>query len=555
MNLLLFVAMTLVMMAFLLFDVARDSVVAERIEDRRGTVEEILGTIEGMPISDADLSDLLRAGPFQDLMRKLGDEGVISGAGLFDLNGRNLLRIGDGAVGGYEGVPDAVQAMKRGRVVTRIIKVNNGLFMQAPEDVSISAPIRVSGEVVGGIQVLSPVTGIGDGVVHYNWNIFIMLGIFSLVLVIAVSYSLGQEVVEPMDEILEAMEKVKGGDLEQQLRVRSGNEVGKLARSFNNMVFELKENRDKVSRYVNTLKQANTMLQQAEQRLIQGEKLATIGRLASGVANEVGNPLGAIYGFLEALKKRVTEGEAMGLIGKIEKETNRINEIIFSLLDLSRGGENKQVDVPVNELIEKTISLLSSQKALTGIDSRLQLKLDLPVVKGDQRDFQQALINILINAIEAMPSGGILSIRTGTILFHGDTAMNTEPARREGDPAGLDFSPLRQWKRRRPDGNTFREGEEVVFLEVADTGKGIRREHLKEIFDPFFTLKDKDRGSGLGLAVCERIIHEMGGMIKVDSIWGKGATFTIYLPIGGVDGDSCIENNRSNESVDHRSRS
>ncbi len=559
-NLFLFVAMIIVMMAFLLFDVSREGVVVQCIEDRRGMVESIVSDVEKRARSASDFSTLIRDDAFREYINGYRVGGLFNEARVFDLRGTNLLWIGDDDKFFPEEnrALDAQKAMKDRRFVVSITRNDQNLFKEMWGEIVISAPVRLGDDVVGGVQFVSRISEPKDGALNYNWQLLILLILFSLLMVIVISYSLGHEVVKPIGEILEATKRVREGDLEQNLTPKSNNEIGKLCLSFNEMVNQLRDNQNKVSRYVESLKEANQMLQKAEHHVLRTEKLATIGRLAAGVAHEVGNPLGSLYGYLEVLRKKVSGTEERDLIGKIENETNRINEIIFGLLDLSKRGKERKEAIDVNEMIEKTISLLSSQNALVGIGSQLHLKMDLPEIEGDPREFRQVLINIIANAIEAMPSGGVLTIRSGTAVYQEDEkSREDEPVRREGDPLNLDYSHLR---RRRGEYNdvSLTNGQEVLFVEISDTGKGIKREHLSKVFEPFFTLKDRDkeRGIGLGLAICERIIRGMGGVMRVESIWGKGSKFTFYLPmVMDKTGDSSETAGLGNENQDHRGES
>jgi signal transduction histidine kinase len=551
-NLFLFVAMMIVMMAFLLFDVSREGVVVQRIEDRRGMIESIREDIERRISEGGDLAGLTEQETFRKVLQGYRDGGLFRDARIYDTSGRTLLWVGESDVPVESRTEDAQKAMQGRRLITRINRDDTGLLRNAWGEVILSAPVHGGDGVVGGIQLVSAITDVRDGIAHYNWNVLILLVVFSLLMVVVISYSLGHEIVQPIEEIVEATQRVREGDLEQRLPVKSGNEIGRLARSFNEMVRELREKNLKIGRYLDSLKRVNRKLKRAEHRAIRSEKLVTIGRLAAGVAHEVGNPLGALYGYLELLRKKVENEEGRELIEKVEKETNRINEIIFGLLDLSRQGERNPRTLRINELIEKTIALLSAQNALSGVESRLHLKLDLPEVLGDPRDFQQALINVIINAVESMPSGGLLTIRPGTDVYRARVATRVEePVRREDDPHDLDYSVLR--RRRHGSATAIREGEEVVRVEIADTGKGIKREHLDRIFDPFFTLKEKGKGTGLGLSISERIIRGMGGLIEVDSVWGRGTTVTFLLTREERRTDPARDRTGTRESIDRRS--
>jgi len=531
-NLFLYMAMILVMMAFLLFDVSREAAVAQRIEDRREKVESIREFIEQNTSSHSGLSGVSEDPSFQNYLRSCRDSGFFKEASIFSLEGQSLLSVGNGGVPKENRSLDVRAAMEERRLITRIDQGKRGLLRDSLGEVIYSIPVRSGNEVVGGLQVVAPITETVDGVRYYNWPVLALFALFSLLAMAVISHSLSREMVKPIEEILLATKRVREGDLDQHLKIRSGNELGRVASSFNDMIATLRANQEHLDHYVASLKRANDRLKRVEDRAFQTERLTTIGRLAASVAHEVGNPLGAVYAYLEVLKKRVTGDEAVELIGKIEKETNRINEIIFGLLDLSRHGKERRETIEVNDLVKKTVSFLSSRNALAGIDCQLHLKLDLPGVTGDPRDFQQALINVVVNAVEAMPSGGMLTIRTGSTAYQAAVeGKEAEPVRREGDPLDLDFSTLRLKRSEQQAIPSFCNGQEVVFLDISDTGRGIKQEHLQKIFDPFFTMKEREGGLGLGLSICERVIQSMGGLIRVDSIWGKGSTFTFLLPI------------------------
>jgi signal transduction histidine kinase len=554
-NLVLFVSMMIIMMAFLLFDVSRESVVVQRIEDRRGMVESILENVESTLSSNTDLSVIAQSESLREFLQGCLDGGIIQEARLISIDGEDLLKVGDVSLLGESGLPDIKEAIDNERLLTRINRDNRILFKDLWGEAIISTPVRYGDEVVGGLQIVSQITEVKDGILHYNWHVLILLTLFSILMVIVISYSLSHEVVNPIEEILDVMEKVKKGDLKQYLSIKSGNEIGRLAESFNTMLRELRKNRKEVDKYVESLTEVNSKLMRAEHRALRTESLVTIGKLATGVANEMGNPLGALYGHLEQMKKKVSGDEEKGLLDKIEKEINRINEIIFGLLDLSRDrkkGQKKAINI--NEIIEKTISLLSSQNGLEGIGSQLHLKLDLPGVEGNPREFQQALINVVVNAVEAMPTGGILTVKTAKVSYqNGEICEEMEPVRREGDPLNLDFSPLRKRSNQEFPPVSFGDGQEVVVIEISDTGKGIKKEHISQIFDPFFTAREDSKGTGLGLSIAEKVIRGMGGLIRVTSKWGKGSTFYFYLPIMNVDVESSKERDEKKESLDRRS--
>jgi signal transduction histidine kinase len=226
-----------------------------------------------------------------------------------------------------------------------------------------------------------------------------------------------------------------------------------------------------------------------EQRLVQADKLSSIGLLAAGVAHEVNTPLAVISTYAQMLAKQVAEDSQKSLIlEKIAKQTFRASEIVNSLLNFSRTSTTSFGQVNVNRVIQETLSLLDHQLQKAGVEIRTELRAELPSVQGNAGKLQQVFLNLFLNARDAMASGGTLEVRT--------------------------------WPE---DGR--------VRVEVADTGHGISPEHIHRIYDPFFTTKAARKGTGLGLSVTYGIIQEHGGSIEVFNRRGGGAAFRIDLPV------------------------
>lgn len=227
------------------------------------------------------------------------------------------------------------------------------------------------------------------------------------------------------------------------------------------------------------------------------EKLAAVGRLAAGVVHEINNPLATISACAEALERRVEEGEfadseaAQDLseyLGLIKSEAFRCKSITTGLLDFSRLRSGDRHPLDVGDILRSSARLISHQKRGEKIEIRVEANSDLPQVKADGGQIQQAIIALATNAIDAMPDGGTLTFRASA-----------------------------QHNR--------------VAIEVEDTGVGIAPEDLSKIFEPFFTTKEVGEGTGLGLAVCYGIITDHGGRVSVRSNVDKGTTFTITLPV------------------------
>lgn len=232
-----------------------------------------------------------------------------------------------------------------------------------------------------------------------------------------------------------------------------------------------------------------TQRERMEEQMVQSEKLTSLGLLAAGVAHEVNTPLAVISNYIQMLARQLPGDDPRHtLIDKIVKQTFRASEIVNNLLNFSRTGTGEYAEVDVNRVVEETLSLVAHPLKTAHIQVVKHLGDRLPAVRGSANRLQQVFLNLFLNARDAMPSGGMLEIRTG--------------AHNGG-----------------------------VEIEVTDTGAGIPREHIHRIFDPFFTTKGSGRGTGLGLSVSYGIIKEHAGKIDVRSAPGKGTSFHLELPV------------------------
>jgi len=228
--------------------------------------------------------------------------------------------------------------------------------------------------------------------------------------------------------------------------------------------------------------------EELERRLVQADKLSSIGLLAAGVAHEVNTPLAVISTYAQMLAKQVSgDDQKAKLLDKIAKQTFRASEIVNSLLNFSRTSPTDFADMDLNRVIRETASLVEHQFQKAGVATDISLADNLPTVRGNAGKLQQVFLNLFLNARDAMPEGGLLTIRSRA-------------------EAGF------------------------AVIEVADTGQGIPPEHLARIYDPFFTTKGPKKGTGLGLSISYGIVHEHEGLIEVDSTVGGGTRFRLEFP-------------------------
>ena len=425
------------------------------------------------------------------------------------------------------------ETLQTDRIISEFEK--SGTFLSTHyKKMIIYSSIVHQGKIVGGIQMEVPIRDLMINIFKSKKIILITIVFQSIVLIIFGSFLLSRVLVKPIKDLVRLTQKISGGDFSQKIEVTAINEIGQLIGSFNRMVERLKENQESLENYLDSLESTNKQLKQAQEELIRTEKLASIGRFAAGVAHEVGNPLGAILGYVSILQKEgMDHEESKDYLKRIEKEIDRISRIVRELLDFARPSKFEIKEVEVNKVIESALSLLSYQKNFKNIETQLDLQPNLPMIQGDDSQLSQVFINIILNAIDAMPNGGALTIQTGTHVVENldvDRLQGIYTRRRKSDPMESDYSRMRKSDPLAALLKKFSEGDRLVKIRISDTGVGIKKEDLENIFDPFFTTKAPDKGTGLGLSISLRIVESLGGEIRVESEVGKGTTFEIYFP-------------------------
>ncbi len=429
--------------------------------------------------------------------------------------------------------PFLQKAIQSGELRAEIEKSGSFLSIHY-QKMTLYSPLWRQGRIIGGIQMEVFIGDLMTTLLESQRIILITVFFDAIVLIIFGSFLLSRVLVKPVKDLVRLTKRISEGDFSQKIEVTSKNEMGQLIGSFNRMIERLKENQDSLEKYLESLESANKQLKQTQEELIRTEKLASIGRFAAGVAHEVGNPLGAILGYTGILKKeRIDPEESKDYLKRIEDEIERINKIVRELLDFARPSKLEIREVEINKIVESTLSLLSYQKDFKNIETRLDLQSDLPLIKGDESQLSQVFINIILNAIDAMPDGGMLQIQTeGHVMDYSyeDLFQRAYPPRRKSDPMESDYSRLRKSDPFPTLLTKFSKGDRLVKVRISDTGSGIKKEDLENIFDPFFTTKAPDKGTGLGLSISLKIVESLGGEIRVESEEGRGTTFEIYFP-------------------------
>jgi two-component system, NtrC family, sensor kinase len=438
-----------------------------------------------------------------------------------------------GELGGKESETLLRRAIELGQVQPMIEK-SGGFWSIQYGKISLYSPLWGRGKIVGGIEMGLPTGDVMVRLLEFRRTILMAILGDGIVLIAFGTFLLSRVLVKPIKELARLTRNIMEGDFTQKIESNSRNEIGQLVTSFNRMTDRLKENQESLETHVASLESANRQLKQAQEELIRTEKLVSIGRFAAGVAHEVGNPLGAILGYTSILEQDgLDREEARDYLRRIEKEIERINRIVRELLDFARPSRVEIREVGMNKVIESTLSLLSYQKDFRNVTTQLELQSSLPSIKGDETQLSQVFLNIVLNAIDAMPEGGTLTIRTEEYIVEGFRITPSEPLfapRRKGDPEEKDYSRMRKPSPLSVLLTKFSKGDRLVRARISDTGIGIKKQDLERIFDPFFTTKDPNKGTGLGLSVSLRIVESMGGEIRVESEVGKGSAFEVYFP-------------------------
>ncbi len=445
--------------------------------------------------------------------------------------------IGGGAPAGqghYRMDEDLRRCIHSGSEVTRV-RGGGGVWpITGERRLTMCTPLfSPQGRPWGALRMEVPLAGAGQALLRSGWVLLIYVILVMGVLVFFGSYLLSRNVLNPLKRLIGASEQIARGDYGVSWDGYPPHEVGKLAEALQRMAVSLQAQEEALRRQLDDLERSNRALVQAHQAMVRSEKLASVGRLASGVAHEIGNPIGTILGYVEILL-RDAKGEAeRDCLLRVRSEGERIQRILGSLLNLARPGGRSLGWVELEEVVSESLSLMAGHRGMKGVQVVWEPKGGQGRIWADRDQLQQVVINLILNALDAMGGRGTLTLLVGTVPVLPEEADLVPPPRRRGEPAEADFS--RQ--RKSPPPGIVPQPGPYVFLQVEDTGPGIPAVELPELFEPFFTTKDPGKGTGLGLTVCLGIVESYGGRIQVRSEPGKGSCFTVYFPVGAPEGE------------------
>jgi len=396
------------------------------------------------------------------------------------------------------------QTIRSGDKTSRFVGSTWGLWGKQSRNLIISAPLLRNGSVVAGVSIVLPLKGIYNTLRRTQYILLSYIFINAFIFTFIGFYRLSRITVKPLQRLVKRAEEYRKDEEMIFLYEKEYNEFSKLSKALNSMLKQIADDKERLQATVMSLEKANIDLKQAQKEIIQAEKLASVGRLSSGIAHEIGNPISIVAGYLELLKQNdISEGDKKEFLLRTENEINRINTIIKQLLDFSRPSSEALKMVSVHSIIVETVDAFKFQPLMSNIELNLSLIAVDDLVMADPNQLRQVFLNLLINASDAISSvedrfEGKISITSEVVqIFQAELADHLN----------------------------------MLKISYIDNGSGISKENFENIFDPFYTTKEPGNGTGLGLSVCFMIIQGIGGKIQAISEEGKGATINIYLPL------------------------
>jgi two-component system NtrC family sensor kinase len=449
------------------------------------------------------IEDVARKGSIEKV-RIYSKDGVIIDSTVAGEIGQRVDRRAEGCVQCHQGDRPAIQVPSGDRA--RIYENGGGRRLLASMEVIRNEPSCYNAachahsrdqSVLGVLDIAYPLDEIDASLRRSGITIVVLSLAFVVLASVLLSLAVHRFVYLPLRDLEGGARRLASGNLDEAIPVRDADEFGRLAAAFNAMTAALRQSRGELRDWARTLEQKvedrTQALRVAQAEAARGEKLASVGQLAAGIAHELNNPLTGVLTFSTLLRKKYPDGspEAEDL-DLVIRETRRCAAIIRRLLDFAREKSPEKRYADLNRLIEETVRLVERPANLRDIGIRMELDPALPEAWVDADLVKQVVMNMLVNAQHAIEHKGSITVRTRAL----------------------------------PDGR--------AEIAIADTGCGIAAKDLPRIFDPFFTTKEVGKGTGLGLAVSHGIVQAHGGTIEVESTPGEGTTFRVLLPLAPV---------------------
>jgi two-component system, NtrC family, sensor kinase len=359
-------------------------------------------------------------------------------------------------------------------------------------------------KVLGVLDVSLNLDSVDREVADMRMRVLVTTGTQILLTAVFIAFFTRRFVTRPIGKLIEGTRAVSDMQLDMPIEIRSSEELHELASSFNRMRERLKQAMAEINQFTHSLEskveERTEELKTAHRKLLQSDRMASLGQLAASVAHEINNPISGVLN-LSMLMQRILQDDGIPAnriedfrkyLSQVISETSRVGRIVTDLLSFSRRSKPQNTSADLNTIVKMTLSLVSHKLKLANVALHLDLPEKLPLLQCDHSQMQQVVLNLVMNAAEATIKNG-----RGEVWI----ATRSVP------------------------------GEPAVVLEVRDNGEGIPQEVTSKIFDPFFTTKEEGKGVGLGLAVVYGIVEAHHGDIEVRSEVGRGAVFTVTLPL------------------------
>ncbi|MBI5100470.1 MAG: HAMP domain-containing protein [Nitrospirae bacterium] len=378
----------------------------------------------------------------------------------------------------------------------RVLKIIHPIYNEKPCYTAACHFHTEDKKMLGIIEAEVSLAHLDMSIKNQGIAITIYILIFLFVISVALCTILWNLVSTPVSLLKQGMERVAGGDLDYTLTINTRDEMGDLANAFNAMTADLKKAKNELLEWGNTLEKKvddkTRTIQMAQAQLIHSEKLASLGRMAAGVAHEINSPLTGIVTFGHLLLKRFPPGsQEREDVEVIIEQANRCSNIIKGLLGFARASAAEKAPVNINDVLDRSLNIVRNKADFFNIKLVTEFDDSLRRVKADASQLQQVFLNMIMNAADAVEGKGTISIITK---------------------------------------NVIEDNTEFVEIEFRDTGTGISEENIEKIFEPFFTTKPVGKGTGLGLAVSHGIVLDHGGKLLVKSKPGEGTSFFVKFP-------------------------
>lgn len=509
-------SLTWILLSLISFKTAEKDILIQKNGEGRILLASFVNLV---PFPLDRLNDATPAGSFAV---RLANERAIAGLTVVNPEGWPMYRVAE-----REGLDAGLtRALRTGDATSSFSKDGRLLYHYAP--------LRDGARIAGAARLTLSLAAERDRLTRSR-HLFLSYFMLDFLLLLGLgSFLLSRVVVSPIRKLLAATERITAGDYSHMLHIPGCAEIVDLSDSFNMMQLALREKQEEVAAHVRSLQKANLELQTAREETIRSEKMASVGLLAAGMAHEIGSPLSAIIGYAGIMRDEVAhDPDKADYLRRIEQEAGRIDRIVRDLLNYARPTPAENERVAIAPFLREAMEMLEHQGIFKKIVLSLSVAENLPAVYLDRHQLLQVLINLVLNARDAMPGGGRLEV-IATV-----DAMGTAYDRSESTGHIVTMG-----RRREDFGGVFRTPFPVdefavpcVRIVVGDSGEGISPASLEKIFDPFFTTKEPGKGTGLGLSISASIIDSFGGRITVESAPGKGSRFSIWLPACPVESE------------------